>query len=348
VRRPERQLGEEHHEIVANRASWDEGVEMRKAKLFRARDCRWSVAAVAIAAAMGLCGCNNSEKVREAMGPKKFVSPPSAAQAVYNAAKAGDTNAIMAIFGPEGKEYLVSENPEQDKTALQQFANEFDQMHRWAPAENGELVLNVGVESYPFPFPLMQTADGQWAFNSERGLKEIEARKIGDNELTVIDVLNEMADAQVEYYKTAHDDSKVKQYAQRFTSREGKHDGLYWKVAEGEPDSPLGPLAARASAEGYQPGTKEAPEPFHGYFYRILKEQGPHADGGAKSYIVNGNMTGGFAFLAYPAEYRKSGVMTFLIGKDGRVYQKDLGPNTVETAKGIKAFDPDETWTIVE
>jgi Protein of unknown function (DUF2950) len=326
----------------------DEGVEMSQTKRFRNGKLRWSVVAVMMAAALGLCGCNNSEKVREAMGPKKFVSPPSAAQAVYNAAKAGDTSAILAIFGPDAKEYLVTEDPEQDKTALQQFAGEFERMHRWAPAENGELVLNVGVESYPFPFPLMKTSDGQWAFNSEQGLKEIAARKIGENELTVIDVLNQMADAQVEYYKNTHDGSKVKQYAQRFTSSEGKHNGLYWKVSEGEAESPLGPLAARANAEGYQPGTKEAPQPFHGYFYRILKEQGPHADGGPKSYIVNGNMTGGFAFLAYPAEYRKSGVMTFVIGQDGRVYQKDLGLDTVETARGIKAFDPDESWEIVE
>lgn len=321
---------------------------MRKAERFGQRGRRWSVATMAMVAAVGLCGCNNSEKVREAMGPKKFVSPPSAAQAVYNAAKAGDTNAIMAIFGPEAKEYLVTENPEQDKTALQQFASEFEQMHRWAQAENGELVLDVGVDNYPFPFPLMKTDDGQWAFNAERGTKEIEARKIGDNELTVIAVLNEMADAQVEYYKATHDGSKVKQYAQRFTSSEGKHNGLYWKAGEGEPESPLGPLAARANAEGYQPGTKEAPQPFHGYFYRILKEQGSHADGGAKSYVVNGDMTRGFAFLAYPAEYRKSGVMTFLIGADGRVYQKDLGTGTVETAKWIKAFDPDVSWTIVQ
>ena len=314
---------------------------------------KWKVrrrgGALAMATAVMLCtGCSGSEQVKEAMGPKKFVSPLSAGQAVYNAAKAADTNAVLAIFGPEGKEYLVTDNPAQDKSALQQFAGEYDQMHRWAQAENGELVLNVGVENYPFPFPLVKTGDGQWMFSTERGKKEIEARKIGENELTVIDVLNEMADAQVGYYKTTHDGSKVKQYAQRFTSNEGKHDGLYWKVGEGEEESPLGPLAARASAEGYQKGTKESPQPFHGYFYRILKEQGTHAEGGAKSYVVNGNMTRGFAFLAYPAEYRMSGVMTFMIGQDGRVYQRDLGPDTVETAKGIEAFDPDDSWAIVE
>jgi hypothetical protein len=140
----------------------------------------------------------------------------------------------------------------------------------------------------------------------------------------------------------------VKEYAQRFISGEGKHDGLYWKVSAGEAESPLGPMSARASAEGYQRGTKESPQPFHGYFYRILKEQGGHADGGAKSYVVNGKMTVGFAILAYPAEYRKSGVMTFMIWKDGRVFQKDLGADTVSSAKEIQSFDPDDSWAVVE
>jgi hypothetical protein len=287
------------------------------------------------------------QQQKEVMGPTKFVSPESAGLAVYNAAKADDANALVAIFGPEVRDYIVMEDVGQEKNALSDFATDYEQMHRWAPTDGGAMVLDVGVENYPFPFPLVKTTGGEWIFSPERGKKEIEARIIGKNELTVIDILNEMADAQIEYFKTAHD-GKVKQYAQRFTSTEGKHDGLYWKVAEGEPESPLGPLAARANAEGYQPGTKESPVPFHGYFYRILKEQGPHAEGGAKSYVVNGNMTRGFAFLAYPAEYRKTGVMTFLIGPDGRVFQKDLGADTVETAKAIKSLDPDDTWSIVE
>ena len=321
---------------------------MRKAGQPRDFRRRWVVVALAAVLALA-CGCQRARQQQdEAMGPTKFVSPESAGQAVYNAAKAEDTNAVLAIFGPEGKEYLLTEDPTQDKNALEQFASDYETMHRWSNAEGGELVLNVGAENYPFPFPLVKNAEGEWVFDAQRGKKEMLAREIGDNELTVIDVLNEMADAQTEYFKTTHDDSKVKQYAQRFTSNDGKHNGLYWKVAEGEPESPLGPMTARASAEGYQPGTKESPQPFHGYFYRILKEQGPHADGGAKSYIVGGNMTGGFAFLAYPAEYRRSGVMTFMIGQDGRVYQKDLGPSTVETARAIKAFDPDDTWALVQ
>jgi len=323
-----------------------EGVKMRAGQ---SRGLQWRVGLLVVATLLiSAVACQRAQQQqKEAMGPTKFVSPQSAGLAVYNAAKADDTNALLAIFGPEAKDYVLMEDPNLDKNALSEFVSDYEHMHRWAPAAGGEMVLDVGVENYPFPFPLVKTENGEWVFSAERGKKEIEARTIGKNELTVIDILNEMADAQTEYFKTAQD-GKVKQYAQRFTSSEGKHDGLYWKVGEGEPESPLGPLAARASAEGYQAGTKESPVPFHGYFFRILKEQGPHAEGGAKSYIVNGSMTRGFAFLAYPAEYRKTGVMTLMIGPDGRVFQKDLGVATVETAKAIKSFDPDDTWSIVE
>jgi Protein of unknown function (DUF2950) len=313
----------------------------------RSRKLAWRGAIVLAAAFITLsCGCKKREQM-EGTVPKVFPSPESAGQAVYNAAKADDTSAVLAIFGPEAREYLLIDDPTQDRVALESFAHDYQQMHRWGALEGNAAVLEVGAENYPFPFPLVKTADGQWMFSADRAKKEMLARLIGNNELTVIDVLNEMADAQTEYFSKPRD-GKVKQYAQRFRSSEGKHDGLCWQVPEGEPESPLGPLAARASAEGYQPGTKELPQPFHGYFYRILKEQGPHVEGGAMSYVVNGNMTKGFAFLAYPAEYRDTGVMTFMIGPDARVYQKDLGPETVETAKTIRSFDPDDTWTLVE
>jgi len=322
---------------------------MRETKRARERELGWRVTLVATIAVLGLTfGCKKPSEHQEIVGPTKFVSPQSAEKALYSAVKAGDTNAVLAIFGPEGKEYLLTEDPGQDKNALDTFAEDYETMHRWATVEDGGLVLDIGTENYPFPFPLVKTADGQWEFSSARAEKEIQARQIGDNELTVIDIVNEMADAQVEYFNTTSDGGTVKQYAQRFVSSEGKHDGLYWKAGEGEAESPLGPLAARASAEGYQRGTKESPQPFHGYFYRILKEQGAWAEGGAKSYVVDGKMTRGFAILAYPAEYRRSGVMTFVIAKDGRVFQKDLGAETVVLAKEIKAFDPDDTWAVVE
>jgi hypothetical protein len=321
---------------------------MREAGRTKKRQRRWRATVVLAAVAALSCGCKKADQPQVSLGPMKFATPESAGQAVYSAAKSDDTNAVLAIFGPDGKEYLLTDDPDQDKSSLQRFCDGYEQMHRWAAAEGGELVLDVGAENYPFPFPLVKAADGQWMFNAERAKKEMLAREIGANELDVIDVLNEMADAQTEYFAATQEGNKVKQYAQRFTSSEGKHDGLYWKAAEGEKESPLGPLSARASAEGYQKGTKESPQPFHGYFYRILKEQGPHADGGAKSYVVNGNMTKGFAILAYPAEYRQSGVMTFIIAHDGRVYQKDLSQDTVEAAKATVVFDPDNTWTLVE
>jgi Protein of unknown function (DUF2950) len=310
------------------------------------RSFAWRSAVIVLGVVVAF-SCGKKTEQMEGAAPKVFPSPESAGEAVYNAAKSDDTNAVLAIFGPEAREYLLTDDPSQDKAALDWFAQDYQQMHRWGTLEGEAAVLEVGAESYPFPFPLVKNADGQWTFSADRAKKEMAARQIGDNELTVIDILNEMADAQTEYFSKPRD-GKVKQYAQRFRSREGKHDGLCWTVAEGEPESPLGPLAARASAEGYQSGTKDSPQPFHGYFYRILKEQGPHVEGGAKSYVVSGNMTKGFAFLAYPAEYRKSGVMTFMIGPDARVYQKDLGVQTVETAKGIPSFDPDDTWSLVE
>ena len=282
-----------------------------------------------------------------ATGPKSFRTPESAGKTVYLAAKAGDSNAMIGIFGPEANEYLFTGDSGADKLAYEEFAADYEQMHRWGKLENGGLVLEVGVESYPFPFPLVKNAEGQWFFSSQEARKEILARQVGDNELTVLDVLNTMADAQDEYFSKPQMGSKVKQYARKFVSSEGKHDGLYWKTGEGEPDSPLGPLAARASAEGYK-RTAGSPEAFHGYFHRILKQQGGHAEGGARNYVVDGNMIRGFAILAYPAEYRKSGVMTFLMDRERVVYQKDLGPETVETAKAMESFDPDESWTIVQ
>jgi hypothetical protein len=190
----------------------------------------------------------------------------------------------------------------------------------------------------------MKNPSGQWYFDISAAKEEILARRIGGNELATVDTLNAIADAQAEYLSQTHDGSHEHQYAQKFVSEDGKHNGLYWKAAEGEPESPLGPLAAYASAEGYSGKT----QPFHGYFYRILTKQGEKAHGGAKDYIVNGNMTKGFAILAYPAEYGNSGVMSFLINQDGVVVQKDLGAQTSDVAKTITEFNPDDTWQPVE
>jgi hypothetical protein len=265
---------------------------------------------------------------------------------LYRAAKSGDDQAILAIFGDSAKEFLISEDVTQDKAAFQAFTDAYDQMHRWGKLEDGGRVLIVGVKNYPFPFPLLKSSAGKWHFDAEEGREEFLVRRIGANELTVMDVLTAMADAQSQYFGTVPDGS-VQQYAQRFTSTPGKKDGLCWPVKEGEADSPLGPLIADATGEGLADSGK-APTPYHGYFFRILTEQGAHAEGGARHYIVNGNMTGGFAFLAYPAEYRKTGVMTFMIGPEGRIFQNDLGPDTTKAAESITSFDTDSSWSPIE
>jgi hypothetical protein len=293
-------------------------------------------------------GCQKSAQAPSASGPKTFASPDDASRSLYEAAKAGDSNTLSAIFGPDATELIVSGDPVQDKAARDKFVANYDEMHRWGTLTNNGRVLNIGAENYPFPFPLMKNPSGQWYFDSNSAKEEILARRIGDNELAAIEVLNAMVDAQADYFSQTHDGSTVHQYAQKIASDEGKQNGLYWKSPDDQAESPLGPLAARASAEGYGGNSQPAPQPFHGYFYRILTKQGDHANGGTKSYIVNGNMTGGFAILAYPSEYRNSGVMSFLINQGGVVIQKDLGKNTVDVAKTISEFNPDDTWQLVE
>lgn len=273
--------------------------------------------------------------------PQVFATPDAAGDAVYKAAKAADSNALLTIFGGGARDVVFSGDPVQDRRGMESFAANYEQMHRWARLEHGLLVLNFGAENYPFPFPLKKVAAGKWSFDVDSGKKELLARRVGKNELNAISTLYAMADAQEQYFDEKHDGAKANEFAMRFVSESGKHNGLYWEVKEGEPESPLGPLAARAAAEGYS-GQKA--EPFHGYFFRILKEQGPHAKGGAKSYLRDGKMTGGYAFLAWPAEYRNSGVMTFMISREGVVYQKDLGPQTADEAKAITAYDPDDSW----
>jgi Protein of unknown function (DUF2950) len=296
-------------------------------------------------------GCSKSQQspstAEAPVLPQTFASSDLAAQAIYAAAKTGDTNALLVIFGSGAKEILFSGDPVQDKAALDTFIRRFDEMHRWGKLTRGGLVLDVGAENYPFPFALKQNATGQWYFDTGSARDEILARRIGGNELSTIDVLNAMAVAQSEYFNAPHDGVKAHVYAQKFISDDGKQNGLYWQVAENDTDSPLGPLAAFASSEGYSNASQES-QPYHGYFFRMLTSQGPQAHGGAKNYIVDGNMTGGFGILAFPAEYGNSGVMSFVVNQDGNVLQKDLGADTAGVAKAITSFNPDSAWTPVQ
>jgi|HubBroStandDraft_5_1064220.scaffolds.fasta_scaffold28619_2 hypothetical protein len=276
--------------------------------------------------------------------PQTFATQDDAGKALYDAAKANDTNALLRVFGTDARDLVITGDPVDDKNGAAKFTASYEQMHRWDKLRNGDLVLTTGAANLPFPIPLAKNSAGQWFYDSTIAKDEILARRIGDNELGTMDSLLAMADAQEEYFAELHDGATVQQYAQKFVSTPGKHDGLVWNVADGEPDSPLGPLAAKASADGY---TSSA-EPFHGYLYRILTKQGQYSDGGAQDYIVDGAMTGGYAILAYPAAYRNSGVMTFIVTSEGAIYQKDIGPTTAADAKAMNEVNLDSSWALVD
>jgi hypothetical protein len=262
--------------------------------------------------------------------------------------RAHDRNALGDILGAQGRALVSSGDDVADRNAGQRFVAEYDTAHR-LEGGGGKVVLYVGADDFPFPIPLVP--DGpSWRWDVDAGREEVLRRRIGRNELSVIQVCLAYVDAQREYYAKSHTRSGILEYAQRFASSPGKHDGLYWPTKANEPPSPLGPLVTRAQAEGYARGTRaEAGRvPFHGYYYRILLRQGAHAPDGAYDYVVRGHMIGGFALLAYPARYGASGVMTFIVNHDGVVYQRDLGPETARAATAVTSFDPDSTWKRVD
>lgn len=279
-------------------------------------------------------------------GQKTFATPQDAGKALYEAVKSGDKAAMETVLGQSSASIISSGDEVQDKNNGEFFTKRYEQMNRWAKQSNGNDVLYLGAENWPFPIPLKNNA-GQWYFDTKAGAQEILFRRIGKNELAAIRVCAALADAQQDYFEQTHDGDTVHQYAQKFISDEGKQNGLYWKVAEGQPESPIGPLVAYATGQGYG-GKHDTPQPFHGYYFHILTGQGANVKGGAKSYIVDGKMTGGFAFVAYPAEYRNSGVMTFLVDATGVVYQKDLGAKTADIASTMKEYSPNPTWVVAD
>jgi hypothetical protein len=291
---------------------------------------------------LALAACNKSEK----SSSKVFASPDEAGNALLEAAKSGDQNALLAIFGPNSKDIVFSGDPVEDKSVVSAFVAAYGAMHRWRKMMDDAQVLLVGADNFAFPIPLKKNAGGQWFFDESAGRDEIIARRIGRNELAVIDVCGALNDGQAEYFSRPRDGTSTKQYAQKFISDAGKQNGLYWESGEGQPRSPLGPLVAFATGEGYS-AKPNSHAPFHGYYFRMLTGQGSQAPGGAKNYMVDGKMVGGFAFLAYPAEYRNSGVMTFMMNQDGVLLQKDLGKTTAATAAAMNQFDPDASWTPV-
>ena len=278
---------------------------------------------------------------------KTFKSPEEAVKSMMDALKAHDTKELLTIFGPAGKDLISSGDEVADRTTRERFVKDFEETNKLLRETDRKVTLIVGKEEWPFPIPIVKVGEN-WRFDTKAGKEELLNRQIGRNELDTIQVCLAIVDAQREY-ALRNRGSGLYEYAQRFVSTKGKKDGLYWKAKEGEEQSPLGPLAARAVMEGYS-GKKSAgkPVPYHGYFYKMLKAQGKNAPGGAYDYVVNGKMIGGFALVAYPAEYGASGVMTFIVNHDGVVYEKDLGKDTEKIASAMKKFDPDKTWEKVE
>ena len=299
----------------------------------------WWMSTASLALLVLLTSCNKAEKpASEQAAQKTFASPEEAGAVLVTAAKSGDQNALIAIFGPDSKGVLFTGDAVRDQDNLKGFIASYDQMHRWGNLKAGGTVLYTGADNFPFPIPLDKNSSGQWSFDTAAGKDEILARRIGRGELTAIAACGATAVAQGQYF------SKAKQYAQQFASDQGKQNGLYWPVAEGQAQSPLGTLGDFAKALGY-PNAGDKPQPFNGYYYRILTKQGAAAKGGTKDYIADGKMTGGFAILAYPVEYRNTGIMTFLIGKDGVIYQKDLGEKTSDQGAAMTEYNPGEGWS---
>jgi hypothetical protein len=295
-------------------------------------------AAVAILLLAGMPAISSAQQP----GQKTFSSAEEASGALVAAAQANDEKAMLDIFGPEGKQIVSSGDDVQDQESRANFVKKYQEMHRLVNEPDGTTSLYIGAENWPTPIPLVHKGD-VWYFDTAAGTREILYRRVGRNEISTIRVCQELVAAEKDYYSQ---NNSV--YTQRFFSDEGQHDGLYWKAAAGAAESPIGPLVAAAATEGYEKNPESETAPFHGYYYHILTAQGRHATGGAKNYIVRGKMTGGFAFVAYPAEYRSSGVMTFIVGSDGVVYQKDLGRNTESIVKAMKKFDPDSSWQKTE
>ncbi|HVI14114.1 MAG TPA: DUF2950 domain-containing protein [Pseudolabrys sp.] len=279
-----------------------------------------------------------------ATAQQAFKTPEEAATALVGAAKSGDMKAITTVLGPDGDDIVSSGDEVADAATRAKFVTAYDAKHTIAMEGDSKAVMVIGPDDFPLPIPIIRK-DGQWRFDTAAGREEILFRRIGENELDAIQSALAYVDAQDEYAEKDRTGAGINTYAQRIISQPGKKDGLYWPTSQGEDPSPLGELIAEATKQGYRVGGGRTP--FHGYYFKILTRQGPAAPGGEADYVVNGKMIGGFALVAYPAEYRNSGVMTFIVNHAGTVFQKDLGPNTVQLAERMTSFNPDKSWQAV-
>lgn len=282
----------------------------------------------------------------KAVEQARYTSPELAAKALYDAVKSQDVQSIYRVLGPGSDKLIYTGDDVANRQMRDRFVAAYDTMLKFERDGDAKATLIVGAQEFLFPFPLVKDAKG-WTFDAKAGAEEIINRRIGENELFAIKSCLAYGDAQQEYAEADRDGDGLIEYAQKFRSSEGKRDGLFWPTTEGEPLSPFGPLAAQVKAEGYT--AKDArPAPLHGYYYRILTSQGQDAPGGAYDYMVNGNMIGGYALVAYPARWGASGVMTFVCNHDGVVYQKNLGETTAELASKMARFNPDASWQKAE
>ena len=285
-------------------------------------------------------GCFDSARAQQTP-QKTFPSAEEVCAALIRAVQEQDQLALVQILGPTARGIISGGDEAQDDKSRRHFLEKYREMHRLVLERDGWTTLYIGAENWPVPIVFVRRERG-WSIDPVASRREILVRRIGRNELHTIEVCRELVKAQNEYYESSHD-GEVKQFALRFLSDDGRHNGLYWKITDREPRSPVGQWLTLASFEGAVAQTTR-PRPFHGYYFRILTRQGPHARGGARNYLVNGKMTGGFAFVAYPAQYRSSGVMTFIVNRDGLVYQKDLGAKTAFRARALTRYEPDSTW----
>jgi hypothetical protein len=271
-----------------------------------------------------------------------FASAQEAADSLVQAVKSGERSAVLAIVGGDTEKWITSGDAVADRDLAQRFVAAYEQKHAIAMDSDKRATLLIGPDEWPFAFPIVKAGE-RWRFDAAAGKREMLARRIGENELAAINVMLAIVDAQRDYASEDRNRDGIREYARRFESTPGKKDGLYWPTTANEPQSPLGPLVKTATSEGYKKGDK--PTPYHGYYFRMLIGQGKHAKDGALDYVVKGRMIGGFAVVAYPANYGNSGVMTFIVNHDGVVYQKDLGPKTPELARAMTRFDPGAGWT---
>jgi hypothetical protein len=295
---------------------------------------------VALLCTLGL-GLHEEAAGANTPSQKTFGTPQEAADTLVQAASSYDVPALLEILGPESNDFIASADPTHDKKLAADFAAKAREKKDVAINKTEtRAVLSVGTDEWPFPVPIVKK-DGRWHFDSEQGRNEILLRRIGSNELDAIQICRGFVEAQQEYASDIHDNSGINQFAQKIISTPGKHDGLYWENPDGTPGGPISGAIARAIEEGYTPGQTSG---YHGYHFKVLKGQGAHAPLGRLDFVIEGVMIGGFALVAFPAQYRVTGVKTFLVGYDGVVYEKDLGPNTLGAVRSMERYDPDKSW----